>query len=208
MLNSYTVYMHISPTNKRYIGITRRDPVKRWGYKGYCYQHNEYFYRAINKYGWDNFQHLILFSNLSKEEAEAKEIELIAKYQTTKPEYGYNIEHGGNTVGTHSEATIRKISESHVGKRVPESAKRKISEAHKGQKAWNKGLHWSDEYKEKNAMRQKRTPVFCVETMQYYFGISDAERKTGIDKSSIARACKGQVPRAGGYHWKYVEADA
>ena len=204
MPDTYTVYMHISPSDKRYIGITKRNPVKRWGYKGYCYKHNKYFYRAINKYGWDNFQHLILFSNLTKEEAEKKEIELIAEYKATDPQFGYNIENGGNTIGTHSESTRRKISEYHKGKHLTEDGKRRISEANKGRIAWNKGVHWSEEYKINNAMKQKRTPVICVETNQHFYGISDAERKTGIDKSSIARACKGQVPRAGGYHWKYA----
>lgn len=65
MDKTYTVYMHVSPSNKVYVGMTKRNPVKRWGYNGYCYKNNDHFSRAIKKYGWDNFQHLILFSNLT-----------------------------------------------------------------------------------------------------------------------------------------------
>lgn len=200
----YTVYMHISPSGKRYIGITMRNPLKRWGHNGYCYKNNEYFYRSILKYGWDNFQHLILYSGLSKEDAEKMEIDLIAKYKTTNNQFGYNIENGGNTIGTHSEETRKKISEWHKGKHLSEDGKRRISEANKGRTAWNKGRHWTDEEKRVNAMRQKHTPVICVETNQMFIGLVEAERQTGIDKSSISRACKGKVPRAGGYHWKYA----
>lgn len=202
--NSYSVYMHISPKGKRYIGITKRNPVKRWGYNGYCYRHNEYFYRAINKYGWDNFQHLILYSCLSKEDAESIEIELIAKYKTTNNKYGYNIENGGNTIGTHSKETRRKISEWHKGRRLSDESRQKISKANKGKKAWNKGKAWSEDFKKDNALKQKRKPVLCIETNVYYIGLSEASRKTGIDISSISRACKGITQRAGGYHWKFI----
>lgn len=51
--------MHISPSNKRYIGITSQKPEIRWA-NGKGYSYNKHFYRAIQKYGWDNFEHRIL----------------------------------------------------------------------------------------------------------------------------------------------------
>ena len=49
--NSYTVYVHISPNNKYYVGITRQaNPKNRWSY-GNGYYHNHHFYSAIKKYG-------------------------------------------------------------------------------------------------------------------------------------------------------------
>ena len=61
MGNNWTVYMHITPNNKKYIGITSQIPNKRWrngkGYKK-CL-----FLNAIKKYGWGNIKHEILFDN-------------------------------------------------------------------------------------------------------------------------------------------------
>ena len=95
-MKEYIVYIHISPSNKRYIGITKREAKKRWGYKGNRYKNNEHFYSAINKYGWDNFQHIIIAKGLTKEEAEWLEIELIKVWDTTNRDKGYNIVEGGN----------------------------------------------------------------------------------------------------------------
>lgn len=88
----FTVYRHISPSGKSYVGITKRNPVVRWNNgKGYAGQPK--FYNAILKYGWDNFKHEILFSGLSKQEAEEKEKELIE--QNDSIENGYNVSVGG-----------------------------------------------------------------------------------------------------------------
>lgn len=71
-------------------------------------------YRAIQKYGWDNIEHNILFENLTQEQAFEKEKELIAKYKTNitryGSDYGYNLTDGGE--GT-------------LGHKVPESFKQK-----------------------------------------------------------------------------------
>lgn len=81
-MSNYKVYIHISPSNKVYIGITKQNPVKRWR-NGLGYKNNIYFYRSILKYGWNNFKHQILYDNLSLEDAKLKEIELICKYNST-----------------------------------------------------------------------------------------------------------------------------
>lgn len=93
----FVVYMHTSPNNKRYIGITRQNPPeKRWGSNGCGYNDNEHFRRAISKYSWDNFKHEILYTNLTEKEAKQKEIELIAFYDLTDPSKGFNITPGGD----------------------------------------------------------------------------------------------------------------
>ena len=58
--------MHISPSNKKYIGITKQKVNKRWK-NGNGYKTQQYFYRAIEKYGWDNFQHIIIAKGLTKD---------------------------------------------------------------------------------------------------------------------------------------------
>lgn len=49
-MTNYCVYLHTSPTNKYYVGITKQNPLKRWANgRGYC--KNKHFYNAILKYG-------------------------------------------------------------------------------------------------------------------------------------------------------------
>lgn len=56
MINdNYTVYRHISPSGKVYIGITSMEPEKRWGKNGYGYRRQKYFNNAIRKYGGAKF---------------------------------------------------------------------------------------------------------------------------------------------------------
>ena len=90
----YIVYMHTCPNGKKYIGITSQSPERRWQKgKGYAYGSNPYFYNAIEKYGWDNIEHTILFRNLTKEEAEQKEIELIKEHKTSQPDDDMDLCH-------------------------------------------------------------------------------------------------------------------
>lgn len=137
---SYTVYKHTSPSNKVYIGITSMKPKYRWS-NGKGYKESCRFYNAIKKYGWDNFKHEILFENLTKEEAEQKEVELIAYYKSNQREYGYNIQNGGNSIGKISEETKKILSELNkeknhprYGKHLSKETKEKISIANKGKK--------------------------------------------------------------------------
>lgn len=129
----YTVYMHITPNNKRYIGITCRTLNKRFGSNGVKYK-SQLFGRAIKKYGWDNIQHIVICDGLTKEHAEQLEKDLIAEYQTTNPEFGYNVSIGGNVpaiayVGhKHTEETKRKIGKANANRQLSEETRAKISE--------------------------------------------------------------------------------
>lgn len=111
----YCVYKHTSPSGKVYIGMTGQKPEKRWR-NGKGYRYNPHFWRAIQKYGWDKFEHEIVFNNLTKKDAENKERELITFYKSNEDEYGYNLDLGGNCPGKMSEGTKNKIRESNIGK--------------------------------------------------------------------------------------------
>ena len=109
-MGEYSVYMHTTPSGKRYIGITCQDPKIRWG-NGSNYKKQPYFSNAIKKFGWNNIKHEVLYTALTKEEAEQKERELIAFYNSADRKYGYNIDLGGKSKGRCSEETRKKISE-------------------------------------------------------------------------------------------------
>ena len=67
---------------------------KRWK-SGDGYRCCTYFYNAILKYGWNNFEHEIVAENLTKDEAYSMEQKLIFELDTRNPSVGYNIRPGG-----------------------------------------------------------------------------------------------------------------
>ena len=154
MLNcmSWTVYEHITPSGKRYIGITSKKPEDRWR-NGEGYSKDTPFGKAIEKYTWENIQHNIVSTDLTEKEAKWLENYLICYYWTFvgfSDCKGYNCTLGGDgQVGRkHTEEEKMKISASNKGKPGPnkgkhpsEETRRKQSEANKGQIPWIKGKH-------------------------------------------------------------------
>lgn len=224
MNNDYCVYCHKNRlNNKRYIGITCQNPQSRWR-NGKGYINNDYFYRSIQKYGWDNFEHIILHEKLTKEKAELLEIKIISEYKTTNPNFGYNIERGGNSTEKFTNEIKQKISNSLKGHVCSEETRRKISEANKGktrkkrgkmslenieknrighfgQTPWNKGRPWSPEEKAKCGGK----PVKCIELNKIYRSAHEAGESLNIDFSSICKCTNGKAKTAGGYHWILAE---
>ena len=178
---NYTVYAHTAPNGKVYVGITGQKPEKRWKANGLGYQTQSYFFKAISKYGFDNFKHEILFENLSKEEAEQKEMELITLYKSNQPEFGYNIREGGslsswredskeklrqaNLGKHHSEETKKKLSEINKGKHLSEETKEKISK--NNAKIWQ-GKHLSEEHRKKLSEAKKGKPCTDIQRKNLY----------------------------------------
>jgi len=206
---NYVVYVHINKINgKKYVGITQRSPEERW-LNGKGYAHNYHFNKAIEKYGWDGFEHIVVYQSCSKEVAEAIEKDMIETFQTQNRDKGYNIREGGNS-GKHSEETKRKIS---ITKRLQCQDKeyvKKLSDSHKGIPAHNKGVPMSEEQKLKVSQSKtgvpnykKRKPVFCFELNRWFLGLEEASEETGANISKISQVCNGTRKTANGYHWTY-----
>ncbi len=198
----YYVYKHTTPSNKIYIGITKQNPKRRWKY-GEGYIGNSYFYREIKRYGWNNIKHEILFDGLSKQEAEQKEIELIAHYKSNNHNFGYNIENGGNCIGTHSDETKRKISNGNKGKIISKETRKKMSDSHKG-KIFTKNHCKNIGISHKKLILQfSQSNIF----LRVWDSATDAEHETAILRQSIISCCKGKSKTAGGYIWRYVQQE-
>lgn len=170
---SYTIYKHTSPEGKVYIGVTRLPLAKRWGLNGQGYKRNPRLWADIQRLGWGTFQHEIIAEGLTKQDADKQEVELIARYDSTNPNKGYNLDNGGDTGRKHSAETRRKIGEANrtrvwtpearakVGAssrgRIPnEETRQKMSEAHKGAKNHNYGKQFSEETRAKLREAWKR----------------------------------------------------
>ena len=110
----YSVYVHITPKDKRYIGITSLPVNDRWQ-NGLGYRKNTYFFRAIRKYGWQNIQHKVLLDDLNEDEATAVEKWLINQYRTNESQYGFNLTSGGERGKEYNDDIKRKMSENRKG---------------------------------------------------------------------------------------------
>lgn len=173
---NYTVYMHVNKSNgKKYVGITCQKPEKRWGLNGIGYEKHRAFGKAIDKYGFDNFIHIVLHKNLTKDEAAALEIKLIAEFKTNLGR-GYNLTSGGEgmrgyspTIETRKKLSKAfkgreinpewrdKISKTLTGRKRPDEVIKKMSASAVGKVPWNKGLTgiYSDEVRVKMSEQAK-----------------------------------------------------
>lgn len=201
-MGNYIVYKHTSPSGKVYIGITSQRPTKRWGLNGQNYSGSKYFWKAIQKYGWNNFTHEILCENLNQDEARELEMSLISEYRSNEEQFGYNITIGGGGAAGYKQTLehIRKRTEKTtaklLGRRLTEEHKKKISEGVRGEKNPHFGKHPSDETRRKlrEAMtdevkqkllaaqstpeaRQKKVDAIRKRSSEFY-----AERNKGLRK--------------------------
>lgn len=200
---SYCVYKHIAPNGKVYIGITRQNPRKRWK-NGEGYNECPRFYNAILKYGWDNFKHEILFSGLTQEEAEAKEIELIKQHNSTDENFGYNLANGGNTTKDyhHTEETKAKYSNVHKGKHPWNYGKTGYTVINaRGKKRSAEARKKMSDNRPKHAVQQFDLKGNLIAT---YASQIEAERQTGISNVNISACCRGVYKQACGYVWKRI----
>ena len=218
----YTVYKHQNKINgKIYIGITMQEPEKRWGNNGINYKTSPHFYAAIQKYGWNNFDHEILFENLTHDEACSKEQELIKYYNSMNREFGYNSTSGGD-VFIMNEETKQKISHSMIGNTnglghpCSDEKKRKISESQKGRifteehkqklsvAAQQRHVPCSEEKKKKLFQNYpNKRKVYCEELDTIYESVQECGRQLGIPATNITKLCNGRGKTLKGYHLRY-----
>lgn len=119
--NNWTVYLHRNRiNNKMYVGITSRNPETRWQ-NGTAYKRNPHFNSAIQKYGWDSFDHIILHSCLSADEARQYETLYITQLNLCDKNYGYNMTLGGEGITgyTFTDEQKKRMSENNKGERNP-----------------------------------------------------------------------------------------
>lgn len=165
----FTVYLHKSPSNKYYVGITSSSLLKRWHSDGSGYKTQKKFWNAIQKYGWENFEHQILAVGLSEVEACELEQQLIIKYNSKVN--GYNSDDGG------------KGSFGHI---VSTEARAVMSEL-------KKGKQWTDSQKQARKKSQKKMTINVYNldgTLLFKFhGYEEASESLKIKKSTLINMC-------------------
>lgn len=206
---NYIVYKHTAPNGKTYVGITKNNPEKRWGKNGCGYRGLTHFAQAIQKYGWENFSHEILFIGLSKEEACDKEIILISHYKAFN--LSYNMTDGGDGVigldeetrkkmghdqhgdkntfynHKHTEETKKIIGEKSKGRSVSEETRKKLSDKLKGKKKPPR----TDEHKHHLSEANKGKKL-SEETKQKLSKINKGKKLSNEHKEKISESNKGK----------------
>lgn len=217
----FYVYAHINKINgKVYIGMSKREnPNDRWR-NGRGYSYNWHFSQAIQKYGWDSFDHEIIAANLTEEEASNMEKTLIEKLQTTKRENGYNFAEGGyNNRGLSGElnpfwnkrpeAAIAASVAARKGRPLSEETKEKIRQGNIRAGKNENSLRALKEHRHDKrpsmtgSGNKKSAAVLCVETGIVYDSQLEAEREMNLPRSSVWQALKYNIS-AKGFHFKRV----
>lgn len=118
MINIYSLYKITNLlNNKHYIGITNREPEKRFS------EHkrpgaNSFIGKAIQVDGVENFTFEVLLTNIEDKDISESECEYIEKYNSLLPN-GYNADLGGVEYHKHSDYIKQIISEKGKGRQNP-----------------------------------------------------------------------------------------
>lgn len=143
-MGNHLIYLHRCLINgKCYIGQTKLGTKGRWKSGGCGYNKQTVFANAIKKYGWENFEHIVLESNLSKEQANIAEMKYIMLYDAF--ENGYNMTKGGDGGGF-------------IGHHHTKELREKLSKSHSGSKNYFYGKKHSEEVKTLLSLLAKERP--------------------------------------------------
>lgn len=217
MFSNYIVYIHTNQiNNKKYVGITRRTVNERWGLMGQGYAQQPKFYNAIQKYGWENFTHEIIATNLNEMEALELESYYIQYYNTI--ENGYNILlHGINSYNRTKPVyciTTKKyyasIKEAALDNDCLPTQIIENCKGHRGPVKNNQWVYWDKEKNKPNEIipfipkdPQNKVAIYCIELDCVFESIREACRRLNLDRSGLQKALSGKRNGIGGYHFVY-----
>lgn len=230
MSKNYKIYMHKNKINgKIYIGKTKRSLNARWKSNGEGYKTSPHMWNAIQKYGWDNFEHYLLQDEIeSEEELNRLEKEYIKLYNSTNPNIGYNIDEGGSSSSSLRYPVYQYdlngmfISEFLSARDAAEqfdgnidSITKKIQSCCKGKRKSCHGFQWSyikkDNIGEIKKQHRGEKDVYQynlnLEQIGHYNSAAEASIKTGISTSIISYACNKKIRTGGGFIWSFDKID-
>lgn len=196
---------------KIYIGQTTKTLEERKKYhKRDSKRIDTLFYRAIRKYGWDNFNWEIIHDNITTiEELDSLEEYYIKLYNCfDNPGIGYNTQSGGNHFKL-TEEECQKRSERVSGEKNPMY----------GKPGTQLGKHFSKEHKKhlsESLTGKKHTTtaggnnpaakkVINLNTGEIFDCIKAASEQYKIRPDCICRNIKGQTKTCCGCKWEYYD---
>jgi group I intron endonuclease len=168
------------------------------------------FYEAISTYGSNNFSWETIDTTENTDELALKEQYYIAEYDSYNS--GYNSDCGGGfkkTVFQYCKETEKQTARFESLEEAAKSvntSRSNISSACLGSSKSAKGFSWS--YKDLDSFKTDDKRLKYVKQLDVdeviikeYKSIAEASRQTGISKSCIAKAVRGERQYAGGFLW-------
>jgi hypothetical protein len=202
----FVVYMHENKIDgKKYVGITSKKTEVRWGKNGRGYKNNsnKHFWQAIKKYGWDNFDHKILFEDLPLNEALKREFDISKQHNTTDKEFGYNgmVGRGGNFEV--SDALRKKYRDATTGKKNPMYGKKhkkesiiRMTEINIRNARYGKDNPASRAVRGTNIKDNSKITFESANQAAVHFNL--------FNNGHIIECCRGKRKSCNGYRWEYV----
>jgi len=154
---------HCISTGKKYIGQTENEKRRKREHLSYYKKKSRdcKFYRAVRKYGWDNFVYGTI-EQFHINQLDDMEVYFIEKYDTLNN--GYNSSIGGKTTRgyKHTDETKKLLSEMKIGTKHSIETKQKMSKDRIGRIAWNRGIPNSIETRQKisNKLKGENHPLY------------------------------------------------
>lgn len=217
----WTIYKHTNKfNNKIYIGQTCQTLHRRWGKDGKNYEGSPKFWPAIQEYGWNNFSHEVIETNiLTQTKANEREQYWIAFYDS------YNTGYNATLGGTFEEVEVICVETQEIFPSLSLcAAQLDISTQNLSQNACInhrtcKGLHFAylSEYNENwqpapeyDTARRKevstlKKEVYCLETNSFYDSATSAGEATGVGVRYVCKCCEGELIQTHGYHYCWKE---
>jgi len=189
-MNIYTIYKAINKINgKVYIGFDSNWPHRKNSHKSYHKKQDTKFYRAIKKYGWDNFEWDVIYQSTDRDYTKyIMENNFILEHNSFND--GYNSTLGGDgTFGISKKGS--KVPYNHngwIGKKHTEETRKKMSESMKGKKHPNLKQSGS-----KNPYAKKIKTPFGI-----FSSIKEASEETKIAYHKICKLLKTNP------NWSYL----
>lgn len=215
------IYKYTSPSGKSYIGQTVQKLSDRAGHNGKNYIGCTYFWKAIQKYGWNSFFVEILGEFLI-EELNYQERRFIEIFNTLAPN-GYNIQIGGDRQYHNGRKRIYQYDEEGYLIRGWDNQtevsnvlginKTSISQCCRGEAKTAGGFYWSflllEQYpvKEKidNAMKKISMIDLNGNVEKVFDSIGAAAEYVNGERNAIKRCCRGELKTAYGHKWSCKE---
>ncbi len=170
------------------------------------------FQNAIREYGFESFIWEQIDTGINTDELALKEKYYIQKFDSFHN--GYNSDRGGGFKKTiyqynltgELESTFQSLEEASKSSSISEES---ISHACIGDRKTSNGFYWTytSTFDLKEDIRKKKVIQYDYkgELVKVFDSISEASKATEVNKSSIAKCCRGERKKAGDFIWKFLD---